>query len=201
MAAALGLSGALCATAAAQGGQPAPKPKPPPAVPTYSSPIAMSADGKLVWSVNPDDDSVSVIRTDQNKVVKKIKVGNEPQGVALDPLDRYAYVVNAAGNSLTVIRITDARPANFAAAKDKRFGSKGTLITGAEPWNVVASPDGKRVYVANSGQDTITVLDVATRKLVGDVGLRGRASATPRTRAGPSSRAAWRSPPTARSCT
>ena len=59
----------------------------------------MSADGKLVWSVNPDDDSVSVIRTDQNKVVKKITVGNEPQGVALDPVGRYAYVVNAAGNS------------------------------------------------------------------------------------------------------
>ena len=169
---ALGLSGALCATAAAQAGKPAPKPKPPPAVPTYSSPIAMSADGKLVWSVNPDDDSVSVIRTDQNKAIKKITVGNEPQGVALDPVGRYAYVVNAAGNSLTVIRITDARPGNFAAAKDGRFGSKGTLVTGSEPWNVVASPDGKRVYVANSGQDTISVLDVATRKLVGDVGLR-----------------------------
>ncbi len=121
----------------------------------------MSIDNKLVWTVNPGDDSVSVIRTDQNKVVKKIKVGDEPQGVALDPVGRYAYVVNAAGNSLTVIRITDARPGNFKAAKDGRFGSKGTFVTGSEPWNVVASPDGKRVYVANSGQDTITVLDVA----------------------------------------
>jgi YVTN family beta-propeller protein len=171
VAVALGLSAAMCATAAGQGGTTKPAPKPP-AVPTYSSPIAMSTDGKLVWSVNPSDDSVSVIRTDQNKVVKKIKVGNEPQGVAVDPVNRYAYVVNAAGNSLTVIRITDARPGNFKAAKDNRFGSKGTFITGAEPWNVVASPDGKRVYVANSAQDTITVLDVATRKLVGDVNLR-----------------------------
>ena len=75
---ALGLSGALCATAAAQAGKPAPKPKPPPAVPTYSSPIAMSADGKLVWSVNPDDDSVSVIRTDQNKAIKKITSRSTP---------------------------------------------------------------------------------------------------------------------------
>ena len=127
LAAALGLCGVLCATAAGQGGAAKPAPKPPPAVPTYSSPIAMSTDGKLVWSVNPSDDWVSVIRTDQNKVVKKIKVGNEPQGVALDPLNRYAYVANAAGNSLTVLRITDARPGNFKAAKDNRFGSKGTL--------------------------------------------------------------------------
>ena len=36
----------------------------------------------------------------------------------------------------------------------------------------MASPDGRRVFVANSGQDTITVIDVATRKLVGHVDLR-----------------------------
>lgn len=168
---ALGLSGVLCSTAAAQAKKQPPTPKPP-AVPTYSSPIAMSADNKLVWSVNPDGDSVSVIRTDQNKVVRTIKVGNEPQGVALDPVGRYAYVVNSAGNSLTVIRIVNSTPGRFAARKDPRFGSGGTIVTGAEPWNVVASPDGRRVYVANSGQDTITVLDVATRKVVGDVNLR-----------------------------
>ena len=36
-------------------------------MPTYSSPIAMSADNSRIWVVNPDDDSVSVIdpSTDQ----------------------------------------------------------------------------------------------------------------------------------------
>ena len=168
--AALALCGAFCATASAQ--RPAPKPITPPAVPAYSSPIAMSANGALVWSVNPGDDSVSVIRTDQNRTVAKIKVGNEPESVALDPIGRYAYVANAAGNSLTVIRIVNPRPAAFLARKDNRFGSSGTFVTGAEPWNVVASPNGARVYVANSGQDTISVLDVATRKIVGDYYLR-----------------------------
>src|SRR5262245_35381715 len=52
---------------------------------TYSSPIALSADGRLVWSVNPGDDSVSVLRTDTNTVLAKIRVGDEPQSVALDP--------------------------------------------------------------------------------------------------------------------
>ena len=36
--------------------------------PTYSSPIALSADNQLVWSVNPDDNSVSVVRTDTNSL-------------------------------------------------------------------------------------------------------------------------------------
>ena len=121
---ALGLSGALCATAAARRASRR-RSRSPPAVPTYSSPIAMSVDGKLVWWVNPDDDRVSVIRTDQNTAVTKIKVGDEPQSVALDPAGRYAYVANTAGSSLTVIRITDARPGKFAAAKDAASAPRG----------------------------------------------------------------------------
>ena len=58
--------------------------------PTYSSPIALSLDGRLLWSVNPGDDSVSVLRTDKDRQIRKIKVGDEPQGVALDPRNEYA---------------------------------------------------------------------------------------------------------------
>ena len=67
--------------------------------PTYSSPIALSADDRLVWSVNPGDDSVSVIRTDTNTVLRTIKVGDEPQSVALDPNNTLAFVANAAGST------------------------------------------------------------------------------------------------------
>ena len=140
--------------------------------PTNSSPIAMSLDGKLVWSVNPGDDSVSVIRTDQNKGVAKIKVGDEPESVALDPAGRYAYVANAASANMSVIRIVNGNPKRFAAKRDNRFGPSGNITTGSEPYDIVASPDGRRVFVANSGQDTISVLDVAARRLVGHVDLR-----------------------------
>src|SRR4051812_2100562 len=42
--------------------------------PTYSSPIAISNDDRLVWVVNSREDTVSVIRTDNNTVLKKIAV-------------------------------------------------------------------------------------------------------------------------------
>jgi YVTN family beta-propeller protein len=140
--------------------------------PTNSTPIAMSRDGRLVWSVNPDDDSVSVIRTNGDRVVAKVRVGDEPQSVALDPAGRYAYVANTADGSLTVIRITNPNPNRFRARVDPRFGPRGRITTGSEPWAVVATPDARRVFVSNSGQDTITVLDVAGRRLVGHVELR-----------------------------
>ena len=156
--------GTLAPTAAAQEGEAAAR-----AVyqgATYSSPIAISQDDRLVWSVNPADDSVSVLRTDNKSVLAKIRVGDEPESVALDPDNRYAYVANAAGSSVTVIRINDSGYGGWSARVER------TITTGAEPWNIVISPDGRRVFVANSGQDTITVINAATRTVIGHVDLR-----------------------------
>jgi len=141
--------------------------------PTYSSPIAISQNNALVWVVNPDDDSVSVIRTDTNAVIKKITVGDEPQSIALDPNNLFAYVANAADNTVTIIHIVNANPSTFDARVDNAFcpNSNCNPTTGAEPWNIVISPNGNRVFVANSGQDTITVIDASTRGIIGDYNL------------------------------
>ncbi len=138
-----------------------------------SAPLALSADNRLLWVVNPDDDSVSVIRTADRVPVAKIKVGNEPQGIALDPANRYAYVANAASSTVSVIRIENADPQSFRAEEQSQ------LLTGAEPWNVVASPDGRRIFVANSSQDTITVISAYSRRIVGHVDLRNSACNDP----------------------
>jgi YVTN family beta-propeller protein len=137
--------------------------------PTNSSPITMSADGRLIWVVNPGGDQVVVIGAKSNKVLKKIKVGDEPQGVAVDPNNRYAYVANAASGNVTVIRIKNPKPGNFRASVARDLGNNGRFLTGAEPWNIVSSPDGRRVYVANSSQDSISVIDA-----IRQVGKRGR---------------------------
>src|SRR6185436_16500610 len=134
--------------------------------PTYSSPIAINPNDRLIWVVNPTDDSVSVIRPDNNTRLAKISVGDEPQSVALTPDGQYAYVANAAAGTVTIIQITDPAWGTFSASV------VGTLTTGAEPWNIVTSPDGLRVFVANSGQDTITVIDATTRGIIGHVDLR-----------------------------
>ena len=134
--------------------------------PTYSSPIAVSLNDKLIWVVNPSDDSVSVIRPDTFQLLAKIAVGDEPQSIALTPDGQYAYVANAAAGTVTAIKINNPAWGTFSAAVET------TLTTGAEPWNIVTSPDGLRVFVANSGQDTITIIDATTRTIVGHVDLR-----------------------------
>ncbi|HTD85734.1 MAG TPA: hypothetical protein VK850_04090, partial [Candidatus Binatia bacterium] len=141
--------------------------------PTYSSPIAISLDDRLIWVVNPDDDSVSVIRPDSNTRLTKIFVGNEPQSITLTPNGQYAYVANAAGGSVSIIRIADPAWGTFSASVS------GTLTTSAEPWNIVCSPDGLRIFVANSAQDTLTVINASTRTIVGHVDLRNSAANDP----------------------
>jgi DNA-binding beta-propeller fold protein YncE len=156
------------ATGAPSGGTSSQRPNVVYSDPTTSSPIALSSDNAFVWSVNPDDDSVSVIRADIDLEIQRFHVGQEPQSVALDPNNRYAFVANAADNSVSVISITTYITPGIING----FVAQ-TFRTGAEPWNIVISPDGKRVYVANSGQDTISVIraDAFPPSLIGSVTL------------------------------
>jgi len=153
------------------------------AAPTYSSPIVFSRDGKLVWVVNPGGDNVAAVDVATTKVLGYIKVGDEPQGIATDATGKYVYVANTAEGTVSVIRVNDPRPAHFKATVAKDLGNKGKFLTGAEPWNIVASTDGKRIFVANSSQDTITVIDAVPKankrgklvspRVIGGVELRG----------------------------
>jgi YVTN family beta-propeller protein len=135
--------------------------------PTTSSPIALSADDTLLLSVNPEDDSLSLINAATNTLAtSNLRVGDEPQAVAIDPSGGFAFVANAASNTVSVVDI-DSTPAVRAEVVQ-------TLLTGAEPWSVVVSPDGKRVFVANAAQDTITVInnEVNPKTIIGDINLR-----------------------------
>jgi len=134
--------------------------------PTSSSPIAISRNDRLIWVVNPSDDSVSVLRPDTNTRIATVAVGDEPQSIALTPDGRYAYVANAAGGSVSVVQINDPAWGSFSATVITN------ITTGAEPWNVVCSPDGRRVFVANSAQDTITVIGTTGQYVLGHVDLR-----------------------------
>ncbi|MGI5944288.1 MAG: hypothetical protein ACOX7X_06000 [Methanosarcina flavescens] len=42
---------------------------------------------------------------------------------------------------------------------------KTTVKVGKDPQGVTVTPDGKEVYVANSGSDTVSVIDTSRDKL------------------------------------
>jgi YVTN family beta-propeller protein len=115
---------------------------------TIASPIAITRDDAFVWSVNPDDDSVSVFRVarDANVRVAEIPVGDEPWCVAITPDGAKVFVTNMASGTVSVINAGTRRVV-------------ATIKVGTEPFGCALTPDGKRLYVANQSSDSVSVID------------------------------------------
>jgi YVTN family beta-propeller protein len=126
-----------------------------PGGPTSSSPIAVSPNDQFVWVVNPDNDSVSVLEVaaDSNQKVAEIKVGDEPNGVAIHPNGQAVYVANTVSGTVSVIN-----PASRQIVR--------TILAGTEPYALALTPNGTKLYVANARSNDVSVIDTASNLVV-----------------------------------
>ncbi len=119
----------------------------PPAVsdgrPSGSSPVALSQDGRWLWLVNPDADSVTRVSTDSLAVGVPVPVGREPWAVAVAP-DGSAVVLNRRDGSLSVVRGTQAT----------------TFPVGPEPEGLALSPSGRSAYLTLSSAAEVVRVDL-----------------------------------------
>ncbi|HEV2174732.1 MAG TPA: beta-propeller fold lactonase family protein, partial [Nitrospira sp.] len=102
-------------------------------------------------------------------------------------LDRTKLFVSAAGsNTVTAINLPAllkfSRTAGKSAAND--LSAAANYVTtripvGQNPRGIVLSPDGRRLYVANRMDDTISVVDTARNKVLSTVDLGGPKVTTP----------------------
>src|ERR1019366_5908163 len=146
--------------------------------------------------------SISVFGPDANKAVGN-DVGEVVQ-IPLDELDRYftppfaiaiaadksvAYISTTGSDSVTVIDIAKmlefiraATPAERRTMANDLSASANYVVTripvGSAPKGLALSPDGKRLYVANRTDDTISVIDTAARKAIATLSLEGNATPT-----------------------
>lgn len=129
--------------------------------PSTSSPIAVSMDDRFVWVVNPDNDSVSVIRVEQDRNVRvaELRVGNEPASVVVAPDRRFVYVTNTVSGTVTVIDGAD--PTNPTVVD--------TIEVGTEPFGLAVTPNGSRLYVANARTNDVSVINTATRSVIANI--------------------------------
>jgi len=136
---------------------------------SHSAPLALTRDGAFVWSVNPDNDSVSVIEVagDKNQKLAEVPVGDEPRCVAITPDDKKVYVTNAVSGTVSVI------------GASARTVLK-TVTVGTEPTGCALSLDGTKLYVANFSSDSVSVIDTysdTVAKTIEGVGAKPRAIA------------------------
>ena len=107
-----------------------------------------------MWSVNPDNDSVSVFRVvnDENLKIAEIKVGKEPWCVAITPDDEKAYVTNMASGTVSVISTLSKQVID-------------EIKVGTEPFGCAITPDGQDLYVANQSSGTVSVINTRRDKV------------------------------------
>ncbi len=105
-----------------------------------------------------------------------------PFGVVIAPDKRTVYVSTTGSDSITVIDIPKllefvhaASPAGRRTLANDLSASAnyviGRIAVGRAPKGMALSPDAKRLYVANNTEDTISVIDTATRQVAGTISL------------------------------
>ncbi len=119
--------------------------------------MTLSADGSTLYVVQDNQDQVAVINTATNTITHKIDArgpaflgfpanttGAAPTAVAINPVKKALYAVNAGSNSIAVIPLSGP----FA------FRTVGLIPTAYDPTDVTFSPDGSWMYIINGKCDT-----------------------------------------------
>ncbi|MEV8638525.1 lactonase family protein [Streptosporangium sp. NPDC051023] len=119
--------------------------------------------GTRVLVPDKGNDQLYVYRLEEGLLVPHSQVhlgaGTGPRQLVFNPDGRHLYVVNELVSSITVCGYDPSTGALWTV------GTAPTLPEGADGWNapsgIALSADGRFVYVANRGHESLTVLRVA----------------------------------------
>jgi len=117
---------------------------------------------EYAYVTNGGSNTVSVLDLVNLRQDRVLAVGQEPTGVAANPVRNEVYVVNsgtAYGNgSVSVIDATKNRVV-------------ATIPVHRRPFFINIDAEGRRGYVANSGSNNVSVIDLEKRREVGVIGV------------------------------
>jgi YVTN family beta-propeller protein len=121
----------------------------------HPSGLAVSPSGRFVYVANANSDTVSVIDTGSDEVVEtipcrprsRLPFGSGTNAVALAPDGTTLYVANGSNNCIAVVRLGRRVSESGGGAEDSTLA--GLIPTAWYPGAVLASADGKTLFVAN----------------------------------------------------
>jgi YVTN family beta-propeller protein len=127
----------------------------------YDIVLVSTANGDYLYVTNAFENTVSVIRTLDNTVVKTIAVGRNPKRLAATPDGSHVYVVNTEDReygTVSVLRTSDH--ANIR-----------TIPVGIRPYGVTVSPDGSYVYITETHENLIRVIQTSDHTVLATIPL------------------------------
>ncbi|MFC6987088.1 YncE family protein [Streptomyces cirratus] len=156
-AALLALAGLLVPPSAAASTAPPPSPRPYVYVSGRPYGVALSPDGGLAYVATGRLSPLRVIDTHTLQRTARIYFGSA-QDVALSPDGLRAYVTSP-GTVYSSVNVVNT-------VTNTEIGYVGV---GDGPLGLAVTPDGRRLYVANSFSDSVSVIDTASEKAVGKI--------------------------------
>jgi YVTN family beta-propeller protein len=117
--------------------------------PTYqdkSHMVTLSSDQSRAYFSNIGSDNVTVVDCDDRSIVADPPVGEEPEGIGVDPDTGEILVANQEDGMLSVLDAETLEESNKA-------------LLGETPIRVVFSPDGRYAFVPNRESNDVSVID------------------------------------------
>ena len=127
--------------------------------------VSVTPDDKYILVSNWCSYTVSVISVEKQRVIKSIKIGRYPRGIAISSDSRYAYVAEMGGNSIHRIDLTDF--------------TKSLIPIGSNPRAIQLSPDDKTLYATLNLSGKVIAWDLEQSRVIKSVktGLAARSLA------------------------
>jgi len=126
--------------------------------------VAITPNGEYAYVTSSSGHTVTVIDTATNLITTTITDINYPTGVAIAPNGKYAYVANcltdsAYGFTSGEVLVIDTTTNTIEA----------TISNLSSPSAIALSLNGAYAYVTNPSQGTISVIDIANRKVISTI--------------------------------
>ncbi|MFC9815926.1 YncE family protein [Streptomyces virginiae] len=149
--------------------------------------VAVDKVSHRIYVTQPDFNKVSVVDAATKQVLQTIPVGQQPTSIAIDSQRRRAYVVNsgfptvsaidmnnggslnidvgAGPNSIAIDARGDAYITHFDGLVRVIDSASSSVIdripVGSQPAGLAFEPHSNRLYVANSGDGTVSAIELA----------------------------------------
>lgn len=117
--------------------------------------VKVTPDNKYILVSNWCSYTVSVISVEKEKLVKTIKIGRYPRGIAVSADSAYAYVAEMGGNNIHRIDLSDF--------------SKSLIPIGSNPRAVELSPDNRILYATLNISGKVIAWDLEANKAIKSV--------------------------------
>jgi len=137
---------------------------------SHPSAMARTPDTAYLYVVCRDSNNLLIINTNTNFADFNITVGAQPVSATFDLVRKRLIVTSAGANTVTFFE------ENFALPMASQHVQ--TIVpVGAAPAAAAPLPSGSKVYIANSGSGTVSVIDSAALTLINTIAVGGQPQA------------------------